>query len=211
MRRKSTCLVAAALLSGVTLACQAQEFSADVVYSNAPAPQAHPTGNAAATPDTKIFVSKSKLRLESRGMINMVMLVDSADHTSFVLYPDQKAFQELGSRPSQYFRTADAANACADWQAASGRAFKCEKMGVDAADGRKAIKYRNSEADGSFGYVWIDSKLNYVIKWDQGQTGAELHNIKEGPQSANLFEIPESYAVRKPASKPPGHKAPHAT
>jgi hypothetical protein len=211
MRTNAIRLSAAALLVLAAGGAQAQEFSADVVYKNAPAAQAKPGGNGATAPDTKIFVSQDKLRLESRGMINMVMLVDTADHTSFVLYPDQKAYQDIGVRPSQYFRTADAGKACADWQKASGRALKCEKVGAEAVDGRSAIKYRSATADGGFDYAWVDAKLNYVIKWNLGQTEAELHNIKEAPQSAKLFEIPDSYDVRKPATKPPGHKAPHLT
>jgi hypothetical protein len=209
MRDNTRLLAATALLVCAASIGQAQQFSADVVYKTSAAAPAHPGGTAATAPETRIFVSKSKLRLESRGMINMVMLVDTADHSSYVLYPDQKAYQELGSRPSQYFAAADSAKACADWQTASGRQLKCEKVGAEAVDGRSAIKYRSIAADGGFEYAWIDSKLNYVIKWDLGQTGAELHNIKEAAQSAQLFEIPQSYDVRKPAIKPPGHKAPH--
>ena len=75
--------------------------------------------------------------------------------------------------------------------------------------GRKTIKYKNPLADRSAEYFWIDSELRYVIKWDLGQSAAELHNIKEGPQSADLFEIPKSYDVAKPAKKPPAATGPH--
>jgi hypothetical protein len=210
MRGNAIRLATAALLVSVASIALAQQFSADVVYKNAPEAKTQP-GGVTAAPETKIFVSQSKLRLESRGMINMVMLVDTADHTSFVLYPDQKAYQQLGSRPSQYFATSDAGKACADWQAASGRVLKCEKVGAEMVDGRNAIKYRSAAADGGFDYAWIDSKLNYVIKWELGKPGAELHNVREAAQPAPLFEIPESYDLRKPANKPPGHKPPHQT
>ena len=208
MRCNATSSLAAVLLAGMAVVCQAQDFSADVVYTKVQTAQAPPTGIAppALSPSSRIFVSKTKSRLESRGMINLVMLVDAADHSTIVLYPDQKAYQQMESRPSQYFRAADAGNACPDWQEAAGRPLKCEKVGEDVADGRKTIKYRNTSADGSDEYVWIDSKLNYVIKWDLGQTAAELHNIKDGSQPADLFEIPRGYDVLRPAKKPPARK-----
>jgi len=211
MKRSAITSVAAVLLAGVTVIGRAQEFSADVVYTRVPTTQAHPNPVAPPAPSTssKIFVSNTKLRLESRGMINLVMLLDAADHSTIVLYPDQKAYQEMESRPSQYFRAADAENACSDWQEAATRPLKCAKVGEDVVDGRKAVKYQNTVADGSAEYVWIDSKLGYVIKWDLGQTGAEIHNIKEGAQSADLFDIPQSYNVLKPAKKPPQRKPPH--
>jgi hypothetical protein len=149
------------------------------------------------------------MRLELRGMIDLVMLINTANHTSVVLYPEQKTCREIGSRPLQYFRSADVENACADWQEAAGKQLKCEKVGDDMVGGRKTIKYKNPLADGSAEYVWIDSELRYVIKWDLGQSAAELHDVKEGPQSADLFEIPKSYDVAKPAKKPPAATGPH--
>ena len=197
--------LAAILLTLMTVVCQAQDFSADVVYTNVPGPQESSTGTVAAAPApaSRIFVSKANLRLESRGMTDLVMLVNAANHTTVVLYPEQKTYQKIGSSPSQYFRSTDVENACTDWQAAADKQLKCEKVGEDMVGGRKTIKYKNSVADGSAEYVWIDSKLSYVIKWDQGEAAAELHNIKEGPQSADLFEIPKDYDVAVPRRSRP--------
>jgi len=195
----------AVLLALIPVVCQAQDFSADVVYTRVPAAQESSTGTGAAATalSSRIFVSKANMRLESRGMIDLVMLVDTADHTTVVLYPGRKTYQKIPSRPSQYFRSTDVENACTDWQEAAGKQLNCERVGEDVVGGRKTIKYRSALADGSAEYVWIDSKLSYVIKWDLGQAGAELRNIKEGPQSADLFEIPRSYDVATPAKKPP--------
>jgi hypothetical protein len=195
----------AVLLALIPVVCQAQDFSADVVYTRVPAAQESSTGTGAAATalSSRIFVSKANMRLESRGMIDLVMLVDTADHTTVVLYPGRKTYQKIPSRPSQYFRSTDVENACTDWQEAAGKQLNCERVGEDVVGGRKTIKYQSALADGSAEYVWIDSKLSYVIKWDLGQAGAELRNIKEGPQSADLFEIPRSYDVATPAKKPP--------
>jgi hypothetical protein len=205
MKYSATKALAAVLLALMTVVCQAQDFYADVVYKSAPAAQESSSGAAATalSPASRIFVSKTNLRLESRGMTDVVMLVNAGDRTSVVLYPAQKTYQKIGSRPSQYFRSTDVENACAEWQEAADKQLKCEKVGEDLVGGRRTIKYKNSLADGTAEYVWIDTKLSYVIKWDMGDAAAELQNIKEGPQSADLFEIPKSYDVTVPRRSRP--------
>jgi len=66
----------AMLLAMIAIVCQAQDFSADVVYTKGPAVQESSTGTAAAAtaPSYRIFVSRAKMRLESRGMINLARL-----------------------------------------------------------------------------------------------------------------------------------------
>jgi hypothetical protein len=205
MKYSATNTLAPVLLALTTVVCQAQDFSADVVYKSAPDTQESSggAGAAALSPTARIFVSKTNMRLESRGMTDVVMLVNAVDRTSVVLYPTQKTYQKIGSRPSQYFRSTDVENACAEWQKAADKQLKCEKVGEDLVGGRKTIKYKNSLADGSAEYVWIDTKLSYVIKWDMGEAAAELQNIKEGAQSADLFEIPKSYDVTVPRRSHP--------
>jgi hypothetical protein len=83
---------------------------------------------------------------------------------SVVLCPGQKTCQKIGSGPSQYFHSTDVENACADWQKVADKQVKCEKMEEDFVGGRRTIKYKNSLADGGAEYVWIDTKLSYVIK-----------------------------------------------
>jgi hypothetical protein len=200
MKYSATNTLAAVLLALTTVVCQGQDFSADVVYTSPEATQESSSGAAPTPllPTSRIFVSKTNMRLESRGMTDVVMLVNSVDRTSVVLHPGQKTYQKIGSRPPQYFRSTNVEDACADWQKAAAKQLKCEKVGDESIGGRKTIKYKNSLADGSPEYVWIDMKLSYVIKWDMGDAAAELQNIKEGPQSADLFEIPKSYDVTLP-------------
>jgi hypothetical protein len=198
------------LLALIATICHAQDFSADVVYTNAPKKQDaadHVTGPS-AVPSSRLYVSQGKVRFEGSGMSTIVMLVDDVNHTTVALFPEQKTYRQMGSRPSQYFRPADAENACPDWQKAAGKQLTCEKVGNDIFDGRNTIKYKSSNPDGSADYIWIDPKLDYVVKWDMGKTGAELHNIKEGTQSADLFVIPQGYEVLKPRKKPQGRIAP---
>jgi hypothetical protein len=205
MKYSATNTLAAVLLVLMTVVCQAQDFSADVVYKSAPATRESSSGAdaTALSPTARIFVSKTNMRLESRGMTDVVMLVNAVDRASVVLYPGQKTYQKIGSSPSQYFRSTDVENACADWQKAADKQLKCEKVGEEMVGGRKTIKYKNSLADGSVEYVWIDTNLSYVIKWDMGDAAAELQNIKEVPQSADLFEIPKNYDVTLPRRSHP--------
>jgi len=141
------------------------------------------------------------MRFESGGLTGLSMIVDVANHTTVALFPSQKSYRELGARPTAYFQVADAENACPDWQKAVGKEITCEKVGNDIVDGRKAVEYRSPTPNGAANYVWVDTKLNYVIKWIADETDAELRNIAEGPQSADLFAIPQGYEPRKPPRK----------
>jgi hypothetical protein len=145
------------------------------------------------------------MRLESRGLSQTIMLIDFGSHATTAVFPAQKAFQQLASPPPQYFRVADADNACPDWQKAVVQEIACEKAGNDLVAGRKTVKYvnKNAAASGSAASVWIDPSLKFVIKWEDADRGAELHNIQEGSQAADLFVVPSGYQVLKPQKK--GH------
>jgi hypothetical protein len=90
-------------------------------------------------------------------------------------------------------------DACADWQKASSQKIDCKKVGSDNVNGRPAVKYENKIAsDSAVSAIWIDSALKYVVKWEGAQTGAELQNIKEGKQAADLFKVPIDYNPVQP-------------
>lgn len=42
-------------------------------------------------------------------------------------------------------------------------------------------------------HVWLDAQWHFVVKQESAGITGELENIKEGPQPANLFEIPPGY------------------
>ena len=46
--------------------------------------------------------------------------------------------------------------------------------------------------------VWVDKALKFVIKWQAAGRGAELRNIKEGQQAADLFTVPSDYKIPPP-------------
>jgi hypothetical protein len=193
--------VATTLLLGlISLACGAQEFSADVAYLAAGKAGA-PSAGAARLPEqsSKLYVSKDQMRLETHGLTGTVLLVNRGEGTVFALFPGQKAYQPLASGPSDYFRVEDAEDACRDWQKAANQKIACEKVGPEMLNGRRTVKYRNKGASSAAtAAVWIDVALKYVVRWENARTGAELRNIKEVQQAADLFTVPSDYGVLKP-------------
>ncbi|HYL16948.1 MAG TPA: hypothetical protein VEV41_28200 [Terriglobales bacterium] len=201
MKLKATSLAATFLLGLIPAVCQAQDFSADVVYVATSKSDAPSTGTGTLPhQSSKLYVSKDKMRLETRGLTGTILLVNGGEHTAVALLPAQKAYQPLGSGPSEYFRVQDAEDACPDWQKAADQKIVCEKVGHEVVDGRQTVKYQNksASADALIAALWIDPTLNFPIKWQGSNTGAELRNIKEGQQSADLFAIPQGYGVLKP-------------
>jgi hypothetical protein len=180
-----------------------QEFSADVVYldSNGKPSPSHPV--------SKIYVTKNKFRLETNGFTGNVLLVDRDDPASFVLQPKKKTYQTLASGPSEYFHTENPDDACATWQSAADQQVLCEKVDTETVNGREAVKYKNKAAtEMSASAVWIDKALKFVIKWQSADTEAELRNIKEEKQAAELFNVPPDYKAASPqkGSKGFSHK-----
>jgi hypothetical protein len=41
-----------------------------------------------------------------------------------------------------------------------------------------------------------------VVKWEGASTSAELRNVQEGQQAANLFTLPSAYNLSKPENRP---------
>jgi hypothetical protein len=200
MKVMATRLAAAFLLGLIPAAGHAQDFAADVVYiATKPASKgtAAPPGHS-----SKLYVGKDKMRLEAHGLADTILLVNAREQTAIVVFPLQKAYQQLANTPTEYFRVEDAENACPDWAKAANQKIVCEKVGADEVDGRRALKYQNKGAsDAGIAAVWIDVALKFVIKWEGVSTGAELKNIREGQQRADLFAVPSDYKVLKPQTK----------
>jgi hypothetical protein len=209
MNLRFTCPVVLALVALSPVITHAQDFSADVVYAEKPAasftakaPSADAT--TAQHPPSRLYVSKDKMRLETRGFTGTVLLVNGEERTTVALFPIKKAYQPLVSGPPQYFRVTDPDNACPDWQKAVTSKIACQKVGPETVGGRETVKYQNKNvSDGAPTAVWIDKNLKLVLKWEDSDTGAELHNIKEGQQSADLFTVPSTYKLLEPQKASP--------
>ncbi|MBZ5569657.1 MAG: hypothetical protein LAN64_17660 [Acidobacteriia bacterium] len=200
MKFRTTSLAAALLLGLIPAVCRAQEFSADVVYFAPSRPNAPTAGTGTSSrPSSKLYVSKDKMRLETRGMAETILLVDRGENTAVAMFPARKAYQPLASGPSEYFRVENPDDACPEWQRVAEQKMVCEKVGHETVDGRETVKYRNKGAsDAATSAVWIDAALKFVVKWEGAGAAAEVRNIKEAPQAADLFAVPSSYQGLKP-------------
>ena len=141
---------------------------------------------------SRLYVSTHKMRLEWHCVSGITMLVDLANHTGTILFPGRKPTGSWEAGRKQYFRVGDAEDACSDRQKTVRRKIACLKVKNEARDGRRAVKYegRVAEASGSSTFVWIDPSLKSVMKWEEADGGAPLHNIKECPQAVELLKPP---------------------
>ena len=183
-----------ALFSLLTTAVVAQQdFSADLVNNS----------EQASSGPSKVYASKEKMRIEGHEQNGHTgtLIMNLAAQTTDILIPERKMYIESaigrgpgGQRLSNFFRAADAENACDEWQKlATKPGGKCQKIGNETVNGRSTIKYQGTSADGDVTYVWIDPKLRFPVKWQGKNNGGELRNIQEGAQPASLFEVPSDY------------------
>jgi hypothetical protein len=184
-------LVPFLLLTGALFA--QQDFSADLVNNS----------EKATSGPAKIYASKDKMRFEGQGQEghNGTLIFNFAAQTTDILIPERKMYIESttghgpgAQRSFNFFRAADAENACNEWQKMTTKpGGTCHKVGPEVVNGRSTVKYQGTSADGDVGYVWIDPKLRFPVKWQGKNGGGELRNIQEGAQPASLFEIPADY------------------
>lgn len=197
---KATTLSAALFVSLISAISQAQEFSADVVYLDTNHLNAAATGRVNAShASSRLYVSRDKIRLETNGLTGTILLADRREHTAVALQPKKKAYQYLVSAPSEYFPVENADDGCANWRSFAEQKIVCEKVGPEVVNGRETVKYQNKSAvDDVTAAVWVDKALKFVIKWQAASAGAELRNIKEERQVADLFAVPSDYTIAAP-------------
>jgi hypothetical protein len=176
----------------------AQDFSADVINAK---------GGGGIK---KIYSTNDKVRFEVEGQ-NQAMgpaaaIVDESQNKWVVLFAGKRMYidgwPQMMQKPiiTQYWHVQDVNDACPQWKKLAEQAGtlknwgSCTKIGSDAVGGRSTVKYEGVSSKGDKNNIWVDMKLHCVIKMD-GTTGGgiELTNIKEGTQSASLFEIPAGY------------------
>jgi hypothetical protein len=172
----------------------AQQFSAELVRQK-------PQGAV----NSKVSVSGTKVRLDTEGQAqaNYAILNLSLRQSSMVL-PATKSY--IVSQPGHlqssipFFIVDDPENACPAWEKTMKNPGTCKKVGDDTVNDRSTVKYSATSENGETGTVWVDRKLHFVIKWEGDSSAAELTNIQEGPQSANLFLIPTDYKKIDPTA-----------
>ena len=192
----SLCVVA---FSVVVNLAQAQEFSADISNLKKEAGELH-----------KIYVSSSKVRIETSGKSGLsALILDTTNQKNIAIMSERHMYMEMPYGQSMpmaqnFWRPLDANNACPQWKefaeqvadkSKSGkRLASCSKVGGETLNGRSVVKYEGTDTDGKVGYVWVDTKVRCVVKvlGSEGN-GFEMRNIQEGALPASLFEVPAGY------------------
>jgi hypothetical protein len=175
---------------------QAQQFSADLVTT-------HVDGTATA-PAGKLRVFDDKVRIETPDLADGFFLIDESNRTAYFTRPTERIFMDArqSSRLTQLFVSVDSDDPCRQWQimanlagadAPSGQ-WRCERIGEEIVNGRRAAVYRAIPSSGGTIVGWIDLELKFPlrIKIEDGAT-ITVQNIQEGPQSARLFVIPTHF------------------
>lgn len=185
-----------ALLFAANIAMAQTEFSGEIVNTR--------TQKADRGP-TKVYFGKDKMRFDPpesedpRGGGSVIFDLKDASWT--VLMGKQHMYMQMPAQMMEkrgmynFFRTGDVENACSDWlKQPANQGGSCHKVGNETVNGRSTVKYEGTNAKGESGYMWLDPKLRFPVKWEgKDGNGGEMRNIQEGSQPASLFEIPAGY------------------
>ncbi len=180
---------------GAALA-RAAQFSADLIGMN-----------AAGKPDTqsgKIFVAKSDVHIETPDQPAGFFIVQGDRSAAYLVRPAQHLYMDAAqsSLLIQLLVPVDPNDPCRQWQAmaaisgaaANGGLWRCERLGAEKIDARDAVRYRATSPQNQSIESWIDRRLGFPIRLKMPDgTRIDLANIRQGPQAADLFEIPADY------------------
>ena len=193
------------------LAQMPQPFSAD--YSTTSA-------NGNLNMAGKMYFSLPRMRMDITNAGNskqagpfggkMGMIVDVPAKTMYMLMPEQRMYMEFRTDQNspmaqnapkfdEMFRGNDP---CAGREGAT-----CKKLGTESINGRTCDKWEVTQKSGKTETFWIDQKLHFPIKIVNGDITTQYTNIKEGPQDAALFKVPDGY--RKFDAGAMGGQRPH--
>lgn len=195
MRRLSAIIALCGLAVGLSgAALRAQQFSADLVGSNA-------SGRIAGTPG-RIYVAGRKARIETPDLPDSFLIVDTVAPASYLVRPAQRIFMDSkqSSRLTRLFVPLDPADPCAQWRtmaAVAGLtepgAWHCQAGDRVNYEGRSTVKFTVLSPRGR-STRWVDPQLGFPLRIeDADRAGFALRNIRQGPQPADKFAIPAGY------------------
>jgi hypothetical protein len=174
----------------------AQQFSADILRTDAGGVAPHPAG--------KLNVLNKKVRIETSEVPGGFFLVLGDAGAAYFVRPAQKIFMDAkqSSLLTQVFVAVDPDNPCRRWQAAARIAGavdenaepRCERSGDDTVSQHRAIKYQTISPQGQRYFCWISPQLGFPVRL-QTEDGAvvDLVNIHEALQLESLFVVPADY------------------
>lgn len=175
----------------------AQQFSADLIGTTVASGTAPTTG--------KIYVSNSRVRIETSDFPGGLFLLDGNARTAYFVKSAQQVVMDAkqSSWLTQILVPIDPDDPCRQWQAMAqnagaaerGRQWQCERIGPESTAGRKMVRYRAVSPEGAAIDCRIDPQLGFVVSAHRDDGAAiDLENIQEeAPTPAALFEIPANF------------------
>jgi len=150
----------------------------------------------------KMYLAQERMRIEPQNMtprnappIAYIMYLNT--QTQFMLLLRERVYAKIPPQENWWMYTAfrgDVENVCRTWGKAShSQSDTCRKVGDDTINGRTALKYEGHCSQGQPCFIWIDRRLRFMLKWENGSQGEELRNIQEGSQPINMFEVPPGF------------------
>lgn len=175
MRKKVFNVLSAVFVSMLLLTArvEAQEFSADMI-----------SREGKETVNARIYAAKDKVRME---MPESIMIVRRDKNLSWMVMPADKMYMEhpvdMSSSPKV------AANFDNEIERVA--------MGAEDVDGQPAEKFKVTYPEKGKNvsvYQWLrGGQIPVKVEAVDGSWGMEYKNLKTGPQSAELFEVPADY------------------
>jgi Domain of unknown function (DUF4412) len=174
-----------------------QPFSADMSTTSA-------TGNLNMA--GKVYFALPRMRIDmtdsGRGQAagpmggKVSMIVDGNAKMMYMLMTEQHMYMEFSTeqtsqmtqRMPKYQDMFHGNDPCAGREGTT-----CKKLGTETVNGRTCDKWEITEKSGKTETFWIDQKLHFPIKTVVGDITTNYTNIKEGPQDAALFKVPDGY------------------
>lgn len=178
-----------ALLGSIRVA-SAQQFSADLVA----------TERDVTAPAGKLRVSGDKVRIETLQFADGFFLVDAGKPAAYFVRPGARVFMEArqSSPLVRMFVTVDPDDPCRQWQTmaqvtgvADEKPWRCERAGETTIGDRKADGYRVIPPSGGEFSGWIDRQRRFPLRIKTADDRTlTVQNVRDEPQSAQLFDIP---------------------
>jgi hypothetical protein len=150
----------------------------------------------------RVYVSQSRIRIETRDLPDGFFIVDTARPAAWFLRPRQRIFMDAkrSSPLTQIFVRVDPNDACREWQAMERVAgspveteWRCEPLGPDALGGTDTLKYQ-VVSRGKSGFRWVDPVRGFPIRVENPDgTVVTVEAIVDAPQAPPLFTVPANY------------------
>jgi hypothetical protein len=174
----------------------AYQFSADIVSRDAAGVAVGVTG--------RLYAANRQVRIEMSGAQPEFFLIDGDAGRALLVRPTQHLFMDAKQSTSltQLFVPIDPTDPCPQWQAAAKNAgaasidsdWRCTRIRGETVDGGGTIEYRVVSADQKVSRRWIDTRLEFPVKWQTADgTTFSLEHIRMEEQPATLFALPPSY------------------